>query len=75
MLRCAASFVIAAYASFLMICAPCLRNFLRSRPEYKAFATFYKSVTFELTNDTKRLYYPKMVAVGDVGGAVDQGSP
>jgi len=30
MLRCAASFVIAAYtkyASFLMICAPCLRPF------------------------------------------------
>jgi hypothetical protein len=45
MLRCAASFVIAAYhkyASFLRICAPCLRTF------YKAVSksTFYEGINF-----------------------------
>jgi tRNA pseudouridine38-40 synthase len=28
------------YASFLRICTPCLRSFLQSRPEFKAFAIF-----------------------------------
>ncbi len=46
MLRCAASFVIAAYhkyASFLRICAPCLRTF------YEAVrnSTFYESIMFD----------------------------
>jgi hypothetical protein len=46
MQRCAASFVIAAYnkyASFLRICAPCLRTF------YKAVrnSTFYESIKFD----------------------------
>ena len=35
-------------ASFLRVRAPCLRSFLRSRPTFKAFATYYESVNLEL---------------------------
>jgi len=49
MLRCAASFVTAAYGTVRLIpqnlhALPV--DFLRSRPQFKAFATFYESAIF-----------------------------
>ncbi len=47
MLRCAASFVIAAYhkyASFLRICTPCLRTFY----EVVKNLTFYEDIIFDM---------------------------
>src|SRR4030043_2056400 len=38
------------YASLLRVRAPCLRSFLRSRPTFKAFATFHESVKVENAN-------------------------
>jgi len=50
MLRCASSFVIAAYTAVRLIpqdSRALPADFLRSRPKFKAFATFYESVTIE----------------------------
>ena len=51
MLRCAASFVPAAYAKYasvLMLCAPCLRIFLRSRRFMENFSAFHAFTIFYL---------------------------
>jgi len=50
MLRCASSFVIAAYAKVRLIpqdSRALPADFLRSRPQFKAFETFYESVNLK----------------------------
>jgi voltage-gated potassium channel len=63
MLRCASSFVVAAYAEYASlrrIRAPCLRSFLRSRPHFKGFRPLYGIVSIDG-------FFAKPLLTGDKG--------
>jgi len=58
MLRCASSLVIAAYTEVRLIpqdSRALPAAFLRSRPIFKTFKTYYEAVNPSSTNDRKRL--------------------
>jgi hypothetical protein len=58
MLRCASPFVVAAYAKVRLTpqgSRALPAAFLRSRPIFKTFKTFYEAVNPSSTNDRKRL--------------------
>jgi len=59
MLRCAASFVIAVYAkyaSFLMICAPCLRIFFTEALNLNNYLIFYEGIISDFSNISRKKY-------------------